>query len=89
MCSLPSATTDTDSSDSELDQSSDFSASFSFHNHSVKFVSDDSAEFIQTIPRSIKPRYLRSDQKGKHLLHYFHYFASSTCINSSKVSHVS
>lgn len=41
------------------------------------------------IDKAIKPRYMRSDQKGKQLLHYFHYFASSTRIDTSTLSHIS
>ena len=41
------------------------------------------------IDKAIKPRYMRSDQKGKQLLHYFHYFTSSTRIDTSTLSHIS
>ena len=39
------------------------------------------------IDKSIKPRYMRSELKGKDLLHYFHFFAVSNRIDTSEQLH--
>ena len=41
------------------------------------------------VDKAIQPHDLRSDGKGKQLLHYFHYFASSNRIDTSELSVIS